>query len=47
MATEEYVDAGTAVPYAALSMSAGKAPPVAKGVNFERILNARDEPTTG
>ena len=44
MATEEYVDAGTSVPYAALSMSAGKAPPVAKGVNFERILNARDEP---
>jgi alcohol dehydrogenase (cytochrome c) len=43
MATE-YVDAGTAIPYAALSMSAGKAPPVAKGVNFERILNARDEP---
>src|ERR671931_6249 len=43
MATE-YVDAGTAIPYAALSMSAGKAPPAAKGVNFERILNARDEP---
>src|SRR6201989_238843 len=44
MATEEYVDAGTAIPYASLSMSPGKAPPAAKGVNFERILNARDEP---
>ena len=43
MATE-YVDAGTAVPYAALSMSAGKAPPVTKGVTYERILGARDEP---
>ena len=43
MATE-YVDAGTAVPYAALSNSVGKAPPVAKGVTYERILNARDEP---
>ena len=43
MATE-YVDAGTAVPYAALSTSVGKAPPVAKGVTYERILNARDEP---
>src|SRR5512141_1703873 len=44
MATEEYVDAGSAIPYAALSMAPGKAPPVAKGVNFERILNARAEP---
>ena len=43
MATE-YVDAGTAVPYAALSNSLGSAPPVAKGVTYERILNARDEP---
>jgi hypothetical protein len=43
MATE-YVDAGTAIPYAALSMSPGKAPPAAKGVTYERILNARDEP---
>ena len=43
MATE-YVDAGSAIPYATLSTSVGKAPPVAKGVNYERILNARDEP---
>jgi alcohol dehydrogenase (cytochrome c) len=43
MATE-YVDAGTAVPYAALSTSVGKAPPVTKGVTYDRILNARDEP---
>ena len=43
MATE-YVDAGTAVPYAALSTSVGSAPPVAKGVTYERILNARAEP---
>src|SRR5687768_18499460 len=43
MATE-YVDAGTAVPYAALSTSVGSAPPVAKGVTYERILNARSEP---
>ena len=39
MATEEYVDAGSAIPYAALSMSAGKAPPVAKGVNRVRGNN--------
>ena len=44
MATEEYVDAGSAIPYATLSTLVGKAPPVAKGVNYERILNARDEP---
>ena len=43
MATE-YVDAGAAVPYATLSTSVGKAPPVTKGVTYERILNARDEP---
>src|ERR687889_2301931 len=43
MATE-YVDAGAAMSYATLSMSAGKAPPVAKGVTADRILNARDEP---
>jgi alcohol dehydrogenase (cytochrome c) len=43
MATE-YVDAGTAIPYATLSTSVGKAPPVAKGVTYERILNAREEP---
>src|SRR5918992_5670979 len=43
MATE-YVDAGTAIPYAALSTSVGSAPPVTKGVTYERILNAREEP---
>ena len=43
MATE-YVDAGTAIPYMALSADIGHAPPVTKGVNYERILNARDEP---
>ena len=31
MATE-YVDAGKALPYATLSMSVGKAPPVTKGL---------------
>ena len=43
MATE-YVDAGTAIPYQSLSADVGHAPPVAKGVTYERILNARDEP---
>src|SRR5690348_10733534 len=43
MATE-YVDAGSAVPYATLSMSVGTAPPVAQAVNYDRILNARSEP---
>ena len=43
MATE-YVDAGTAISYATLSTSVGKAPPVAKGVTYDRILKARDEP---
>jgi alcohol dehydrogenase (cytochrome c) len=43
MATE-YVDAGTAVPYMSLSASIGKAPPVASGLNYDRIVNARDEP---
>ena len=43
MATE-YVDSGTAIPYMALSADIGHAPPVTKGVNYERILNARDEP---
>src|SRR5215203_3437626 len=43
MATE-YVDAGTAIPYQSLSADIGHAPPVAKGVTYERILNARDEP---
>ena len=43
MATE-YVDAGSAIPYATLSTSVGKAPPVAQGVTYDRILNAREEP---
>src|ERR671919_2191182 len=43
MATE-YVDAGTAMPYQSLSADVGSAPPVVKGVTYERILNARDEP---
>ena len=43
MATE-YVDAGAAVPYMTLSMTVGQAPPVAKEVNYDRILNARSEP---
>ena len=44
MATEEYVDAGAAIPYATLSVQVGKAPPVTKGLTHERIINARDEP---
>ena len=32
MATEEYVDAGAAIPYATLSIQVGKAPPVTKGL---------------
>src|SRR5262245_43413995 len=44
MATEPYVDAGTAVDYKTLSDVVGKAPAVAKKVNFNRILKARDEP---
>jgi len=43
MATE-YVDAGQAVPFGSLSALAGSAPPVTKGVTYERILNARSEP---
>src|SRR3954466_8980612 len=43
MATE-YVDAGQAMTYSTLSTSVGKAPAVAKGVTYDRILNARDEP---
>ena len=42
MATEEYVDAGHAVDFRTLSDLAGKAPAVAKGVNYKRILKARD-----
>ena len=43
MATE-YVDAGQAVAFGSLSPLIGKAPPVTKGVTYERILNARSEP---
>jgi alcohol dehydrogenase (cytochrome c) len=43
MATE-YVDAGQAIDNSTLSGIVGHAPPVAKGVTYERILNARSEP---
>jgi alcohol dehydrogenase (cytochrome c) len=43
MATE-YVDAGQAVDNSTLSGIIGHAPPVAQGVTYERILNARSEP---
>jgi alcohol dehydrogenase (cytochrome c) len=44
MATEtEYVDAGEAVDFRNLSPGyIGSAPNVAKGVNYDRILNARE-----
>src|SRR5918997_2514419 len=45
MATEiEYVDAGVAVDNSSLASIVGSAPPVAKDVTYERILNARSEP---
>jgi alcohol dehydrogenase (cytochrome c) len=44
MATEEYVDAGQAVDNTTLSPIKGSAPPVAKDVTYERILDARSEP---
>ncbi|MBA2636809.1 MAG: PQQ-dependent dehydrogenase, methanol/ethanol family [Solirubrobacterales bacterium] len=43
MATD-YVDAGHAVDAGTLAPTPGKAPPVAKGVTYERILDARSEP---
>ncbi len=43
MATD-YVDAGVAVDNSALSHLTGSAPPVTKGVTYDRILNARSEP---
>jgi alcohol dehydrogenase (cytochrome c) len=43
MATE-YVDAGQAIANSTLSGIIGHAPPVAKGVTYERILDARSEP---
>src|SRR3954451_173110 len=39
-----YVDAGVAVDNSSLSKIVGNAPPVTKGVTYERILNAREEP---
>jgi alcohol dehydrogenase (cytochrome c) len=42
MATEEYVDAGTAIDYKTHSDVVGKAPAVAKSLNYDRILKARD-----
>jgi alcohol dehydrogenase (cytochrome c) len=44
MATEEYVDAGEAVDNSTLSGIKGSAPPAAKDVTYERILDARSEP---
>src|SRR5918997_286727 len=43
MATE-YVDAGQAIDNSTLASLVGSAPPVAQGVTYERILNARSEP---
>ncbi len=43
MATD-YVDAGHAVGTSTLASIVGSAPPVAKDVTYERILNARQEP---
>jgi alcohol dehydrogenase (cytochrome c) len=43
MATD-YVDAGQAIDNSDLSSIVGSAPPVTKGVNYDRILNARSEP---
>ena len=45
--TVEYVDAGEAVDQGTLSgkVAGGEvAPPVVAGVNYDRILNAREEP---
>jgi alcohol dehydrogenase (cytochrome c) len=43
MATD-YVDAGQAIENSTLSGIVGSAPPVAQGVTYDRILNAREEP---
>src|SRR3954447_18928030 len=43
MATD-YVDAGHAVDAVSLTQTPMKAPPVAKSVNYDRILKAREEP---
>ena len=47
MTTADYVDAGEAIDQARLisKVAGGEvAPPVVAGVNYERILNAREEP---
>lgn len=44
MAAEPYVDAGEAVDLVALTEVPGSAPQVARNVNYERILRARNEP---
>src|SRR5438876_6591334 len=41
--TVEYVDAGEAIDYGALSAASGTAPAAATNVNSDRILNARSE----
>src|SRR3954462_10683262 len=43
MATD-YVDAGQAIANSDLSSIVGSAPPVTKGVTYDRLLNARSEP---
>ncbi|MGH3252687.1 MAG: PQQ-dependent dehydrogenase, methanol/ethanol family [Trebonia sp.] len=40
----DYADAGAAIDLSGLSAVPGTAPPVARTVNYERILNARSEP---
>src|SRR5262245_48902080 len=41
--TVEYVDAGEAIDYGALSAASGTAPAVATNVNSDRLLKARSE----
>jgi alcohol dehydrogenase (cytochrome c) len=43
MATEEYVDAGTAMGQATLAGIQGKAPAVTSDIDFDRLLKARSE----
>lgn len=40
----DYADAGAAIDLSGLSAVPGAAPPAARTVNYERILNARSEP---
>src|ERR687884_2254981 len=44
MTTIEYKEAPPAVNFGSLTTAPGTAPPVAKDVTYERILNARSEP---